>query len=267
MSRLTGLDVSVFDIDSASFLADLRGVTLESTADVVDATPLSLAGKKVEPVRRKVQLEARMTSEKPGGAKVTHLDLSSLSIGGTNYVPVLREGVFAGRNRWKSAAGVSDEWEYPVVVQKDYAAEVVIALEPGMSQQAAQAAFGSVTGSKIGFGLTLNGVAVVLPMVLVKWEHVMSVGDVQTWRLRLKGSAPIGAVYPSSPLGTGTLLSRAMNDPGGLFGIQVISRGTGGQLYDGQFLCEEFEFGFSDRSVVETRFKFVSQGAVTRVAT
>lgn len=262
MSRVSGADVAVFSLDGSSFLGDLRGAEVRSETDWRDATPVVAGGLVREPVKRGVTVGCRLTSAKGGGAKVTNLDVGGVSVAGAAYGGVLRSGRFEGEVRLEEGSGAVDGWRWPVAVRKDYRARVVLAVAPGGNGAAVLAGYGGLLGSKVGFSVLVNGVLVELPMLLAEATHRMVSGEVQEWALDLRGSAVLGAAYPGSPVGGGSLLGHAFNTPGVPLSLVATGHSPGGLRYSGAFLVRRFGFGFSDASVVETEYELASRGVV-----
>ena len=154
MARLTGVDVTVFDIGGSSVLADLRAAEVVSTTQFADVTPVVLAGVAREAVKQTTTIRSAMTSTKPGGARVTHFDVSALALAGLDYRAVIEQGVFEGRMRQEDGSGLGDEWEFPVTVQKDYRARLELMVDSAGSVVLVGKALGNLSGKDVGFTVT-----------------------------------------------------------------------------------------------------------------
>jgi hypothetical protein len=261
MARLTGVDVSVFDVGGVSVLADLRQAEVVSSTQFADVTPVVLAGESRAAVKQNVRISNGLMSSKPGGVKVTHLDVSALSLAGLDYRAVVEQGVFEGRTAIEDGSGIGDEWEWPVVVRKDYRARLELMVESSGSVALVDKAFGGLAGKDVGFSVTINGVVVAVPMALAQFEHLISAGKRQKWRVDLVGNATVGGAYPTAPAGSGSLLAHAFNSPGAPLAV-VIDAGVGQPVLSGGFLIKKFGFRFGRGAVVDSTYDFVSQGAV-----
>lgn len=262
MARLTGVDVTVFDIGGDSVLADLRSAEVVSTTQFADVTPVLLAGEAREAVKQSVAIRGALTSTKSGGARVSHLDVSSLELAGLDYRAVVESGVFEGRMTLEDGSGLGDEWEFPVTVRKDYRARLEMMVDSSGSVALVGKAFGALSGKDVGFSVTINGVVVTVPMKLAKFSHSLLAGSRQKWTVDLVGSAVVGSAYPILPSGTGSLLAFALNTPGAALSIEV-DAGAGQPEIAGDFLVEKFGFKFARAAIVESSYDFVSLGAVT----
>lgn len=256
MARLTGVDVSVFNIGGADLLADLKSAEVISTTSFVDATPVVSAGAVREPVKQNVAIKGALLSSKGGGIRVTHLDVSALLLASADFRPVVREALFEGTIQHEETSGIGDEWAWPVAVQKDYRAKFLMAVDTESSAVLVDKAFGALSGKAVPISLVINGITITLTLLLAKFEHKMTAGQVQTWEVSLVGSASVSGAYPASPTGNATLLAYSFNSPGVPLAIEANG-------YLGDFLVKAFGFRFSSGSAVESWYDFASQGAVS----
>lgn len=258
-----GVDVRVFDIGGSSFLGDLQGAEIVSSNDLVEAAGLTMAGSRPVVAKRSASLVAELLSSGGLGTRVTGLDLSSVELGMTEHVGLVRRLRFDGMVEHREGAGARDVWKYPVAVRKSYAMKIELSADDLGPFDGALRAFGTLAGLSMDMGLELNGVRIELPMVLKRFSHEMKGGEIQSWILDLVGQAPVSGDYPSAPLGTGSLLSAAMQAPGQSLSFVAESRDVGGVGYSGLMLVKEFGFGVRDGEVVVNRYEFASRGAWT----
>ncbi len=261
MARLTGVDVTVFDIGGESVLADLRQAEVVSTTQFADVTSVISGGEAREAVKQSVAIRGALTSTKSGGARVTHLDVSALTLSGLDYRTVVESGVFEGQMQLDDGSGLGDEWEFPVTVRKDYRARLEMMVDSGGSVALVGKAFGALAGKDISFLVTINGIGVSVPMRLAQFSHLISSGSRQKWVIDLVGSAAVGAAYPTLPSGNSSLLAFAFNSPGAGLPV-VVDAGAGQPVISGDFLVKKFGFKFARAAVVESSYDFVSLGPV-----
>lgn len=153
MARLTGVDVSVFNIGGADLLADLKSAEVISTTSFVDAMPVISAGAVREPVKQNVAIKGALLSSKGGGIRVTHLDVSALLLAGSDFRPVVREALFDGTIQHEETSGIGDEWAWPIAVQKDYRAKFLMAVDTESSAVLVGKAFGALSGKAVPISL------------------------------------------------------------------------------------------------------------------
>ncbi len=255
MARLTGIDVSVFNVGGSNLLAELTSAEVIAQTDFADVTPLIMSGIAREPVKQNVQIKSALLSSKSGGLRVTHLDVSALSLAGVDFRSVIREVLFEGSMQHEETSGIGDEWAWPVAVHKDYRAKFLMAVDTESSAVLVGKAFGELSGKAVPISLTINGTAITLAMQLEQFEHKLSAGKVQTWEIFLVGSAPVVGAYPTAPTVTASLLAHAFNTPGAALAVAAAD-------YSGDFLIKIFGFQFTSGSAVKSWYDFASQGAV-----
>ncbi len=261
--KSTGVDVSVFSLGGASFLEDLNGARLVTDVDLFESAGVTMGGSRPVVAKRSAVVEADLMSSGGVGTRVTGLDLSSVEMGLTEHVGLVRRLRFDGFIEHREGSGAKDVWKFPVAVRKAFAIKLELAADSEGPFDCAVRAFGSILGLSFVIGIVLNGVRVELPVVVKRFVHQMKGGEIQSWILDLAGQAPVSEVYPTWPVGSGNLLAAAMNAPGQSLSLEMASRAAGGIAYEGEFAVREFGFGVRDGEVVVTRYVFASRGAVT----
>ncbi len=262
-AKATLVDMSLYTIGGASQLAFIRDAMLRTNIDQVDGRPITRLGKSAQAVKRSATLETTLMSTVSAPTKVTNLDVSALTIGGTSYNADLRGGSFAGQFTLAEGSGVVDFWKYPVVVDKDYTANVKIGVASTAATAIAVAMYGAASALALVFSITINGIPITLPMLGTEFSHAFTDGDVQIWDVALQGRSPDTGAYPTAPTLASTLLEKAFNDPGTALAVAMTSKSVGGLAYAGNFIYSGFSFDFNDASLVNTQYTFASQGAVT----
>ncbi len=258
MARLTGSNVTVFTIGGTSVLAHLRKAHVVARSAFADATPAVYAGRVRTPIKQGVAIRGALMSSRLLGGRVSHLDVQNLAIGGVNLRGYITALEFEGSVDLEEASGLGDAWSWPVAVHKDYTARITLAVDTAIPAGLPSAAFGSLPAKSTTLALLIDGIAVELDMVLVRFDHRASAGRVQTWDVELRGSALPAAPYPAAPAGTASLLAHAFNAPGTPLSISALA-------YAGNFLIQKFGFRISNGSILESTYDFASQGAVNYV--
>lgn len=255
MARLTGIDVSVFNVGGSNLLAELTSADVIAQTDFADVTPLILTGIARAPVKQQVQIKSALLSTKSGGLRVTHLDVSALTLAGVDFRSVMREVLFEGSVQHEETSGIGDEWAWPVAVHKDYRAKFLMAVDTESSSVLVGKAFGELSGKAVPISFTINGTVITLAMQLEQFEHKLSAVKVQIWEISLVGSSPLTGAYPTAPTGTSSLLAHAFNAPGAALAVAAAD-------YSGNFIIENFGFQFTSGSAVKSWYDFASQGVV-----
>lgn len=260
--RTTGVDVSVFELGGGSFLGDLRSAEIRSETELWDGTSIVQGGVRPVAGRRSVEVSAEILNSGGSAGRVTGLDLSSVILDSVESLGNVGRLRFEGFVRHEEGAGASEFWSHPLAVRKDYRCRVELFADTAGTFEVLRG-FGSVAGLSVGLSFVLNGVTVALPMVIRRVVHSMTTGEGQRWVLDLTGQAPVGAAYPSSPVGTGSLLVAALNAPGSALTFLASSRSEDGVGYSGSVLVKEFGFEVRGGSVVVSRYVYSSVGVVS----
>lgn len=264
--RTTGVDVSVFSLGGGSFLGDLKSAEMRADTEFADGTSVAMEGTRPVARRRSAEVTAELLSTGGASGRVTGLDLSALTLDGVSSLGNLRSMRFDGFVRQAEGAGASEVWKYPVAVRKDYRCRLELLADSGGPFETGRG-YGSLASLSLELAFQLNGVDFQLPMIVRDARHTIREGDVQVWTVDLWGQAPVTGAYPTAPTGTGNLLAAAVNAPGVGLAFEMASRAVGGMDYAGTFLVRDFGFEVNAGSVVVTRYRYVSQGAVTGVVT
>lgn len=258
MSRLTGVDISVFTVGGANLLADLRGAQIVAQTRMADSTPAVYAGRVRTPVKQSVAIRGAVLASRLVGGRVCHLDVQSLSMAGISVRPHVLELEFEGLVDLEEASGLGDPWSWPVVVHKDYRARLRLAVDTASPSEVPSIAFASLAGKAASLALMIDGQPVELDMVMSRFDHRAGVGSLQTWDIELVGSALPGAPYPAAPMGTSSLLAHAFNAPGTAVAISALR-------YAGNFVVKKFGFRTNHQGLIESSYEFASQGVVSVV--
>jgi len=264
--RATGWDLAVFDVANESLLATVQGARYQVVTTTEDGRPLTRSARTAQPVKREARVAALVTSLGTAPFRVSHLDVSQLQVGGAPLRAHLRRGTVRGEFDHAEGSGVGDAWRWPVLVERDFSAQLELAV-PVTSVPLAAASHGALTNALVNLVMEINGVTVSLPMALTQWEHRWTMGDIQVVRAELSGVGPDTGTYPTSPTGSASLLARAMSQPEAPVAMEITSRASGGQTYAGNFMWEHFAFRVREGKLVQTEYGWRSQGPISAEAT
>lgn len=269
-ARSTILDVSVFTIGGTDFLGSYKDAEYRVNVAEDDGKPASRAGASAQPVKRSAVLRTTAMSVISAPAKVTNLHLDALSVGGVAMKANVRGGSFSGTMQHDEGSGDDDEWAFPNFVGKDYGANLQLAV-PATFDATIEALLhaADADGLDVVFIVTLNGVAIEVPMLITDCAHLFREGAIQMLDATLAGRSPDSGNYPTAPTGTTTILEKAFNAPQTALAVALTNKaGIGlGRARTGNFLFSSFGFDFNDQAVVKTTYEFASQGAVTSAIT
>jgi len=267
-ARATILDLSAFTIGGTSQLATIRDVAYSVTPEHVEGKPIVRMGGSAQPVKRSATVSTPLMTVVSDPTKVTNLNISAFSIGGVDTLANLIGGSFSGSFSLAEGKGVADEWAYPHVVGKDYAATIRIGVPATIAMGIPTAVHAATTASlPMVFTITISSVAVTLPMLIANYRHLFTENDIQVLEVELVGRSPDTGTYPTAPTGTTTLLEKALNAPGTALAFVLTSKAAGGVSYTGNFVYSSFSFDFNQSSIIATQYEFASVGAIAAAST
>lgn len=262
--RASGSEIAVFEVGGTDLLAALVKIEVAGLVDSDEVTPVAAPGVVRTPLRRRVVVSADLIETSTGGLPLSGLDLSTVEIAGIDHLSVVERIQFRGTTRRAEGAGVADPWSHPRVVQKDYRTVIDLLVEAeAVSEQMLACVSGDV---ETVFSMVVDGFPISLPMIVAGSRHMGAAGELQRWRLMLKGSSPLSGIYPMQPNVTGSLLSSALVAPGSIHSLEVVSRAVGGAIYQGGFLTSAFQMDVRAGRPLMTAYRFDSVGEVLAAA-
>src|SRR4051812_42332179 len=122
--RVTG-DMSVFSVGGSSVLAALDNVSYALEFDTADGSPVLVQGRQAQQMKRGGTIDTTLMSTIVDASRVTALDCSVLTIGGADYIPVLKSLRFSGMMETEDTEGATGAWKWNQYKgKKDYTADV-----------------------------------------------------------------------------------------------------------------------------------------------
>lgn len=193
-----------------------------------------------------------------GASRVANLDVGAFSIGGTNLVAQLRGGSMTINNTLTEGSGVGDRWKNPVFAGRSVSGSCQLSILTSSALSLLATLDSSATAANLEFSLTINGVAITLPMVVSSFTHNFSLNELQivTMNFEQRGA------FTAAPATT-TLLGSAITQPGVPLAASLTSRSSAGTAYSCNVLPASVSFDFNDSAIINARYNFQSVGAVT----
>lgn len=272
-------DVSVYSLDGSSQLAFWKGASIEVAQDFGDVRPLSRTHLSPQPVKKSVTVSTSLLSTVSAPVKVSNLNVTAFSAGGTSFLAKLRGGSFSVSYNHAESSGVGDYWKFPEIVSWGFSMtaqfKVGTANASSVSGVMAPLMFGSnggatVANSKMTMIVTINSVTFELPMYMERASHQFTDGDVQVWEGTWQGSGLDSGTYPTTPTGSSDLLAKCINAPRTPVVILLTSHSSEGIVYGttsyNSFIPSSVTFSWNDGQIIATDYTFISQGAVHGVA-
>jgi hypothetical protein len=259
-------DMSVYSIGGSSLLAVLKNVKYDLKFDTQDGDTVLQQGEVTQVGRRGGTINAGLYSTISDGLRVSAINASAFSIGGTDYLALLKRLRFSGENLLEDTEGAAGLWRYMQYKgKKKYSAETDLWLASAASMALAAASHNADrTVVDLALSVTLNGVAITLPMKGHEFVHTLDNGEFQEYAVSLSGkqSDTLATAYPAAPTGTTSLLEKAFNAPQTGLAFVLTSQAANGETYTGTCMIKTFDFEVAGAQVVMNNYTFETQGAV-----
>jgi hypothetical protein len=264
MARATHDDVSVFSVDASSLLADQIDASITFDHETFDSSVVGDTNDVQCAVKKFAVVEGNFRSTN-ANCTVSGLDLSAITIDSVDMLAYLQGMNFQGTNVFKDVDGVSDEWKSRQFVKQiltasgQFLINTNAATEDGLILDAASS---TLSNLNMVVAFTINSVAFSIPFMIKSAKHMWTRGDIQMWDFAF---VQRGAI--TSPAGTATMLTKAINAPGVAQALIIESKAAGGINYDGDFFVESFGFTVNKQDAIITNYRWISEGAIVPTAT
>ncbi len=261
------VDMSVFSIGGTSYLGTFRNTTFAVTNDTVEASPAVRDGMRAQVAKKGATLSTELMSVVSGSLKVQHTDVTVLTIDGTDYLGSFT-GTLSGEITSVEGALAGVLWKSPQNTKKNYrlSGTIVVTTATGGAQGLLTDAFGTVANANMTVSVTINGVAITIPMTLVSCSLAFADGDIQKYAVELQGASPDTGDYPTAPTGSTSLLEKAFNAYKTALAVSLTTHATEGVNLAGNVKFSSFSIGIEDGALTNVQYEFVSDGAITATA-
>ena len=276
ITRQDSGDISVFTWGSGptSLLALIQDVSFELPADIVEGRGITFKGENPQVVKQGGIIRTTLMSAVASCVRVANVDVTAFTLDAVNYAAYLRGGSFNLSFSHDEGGGVGDYWKYPCVVWPiSISAEVTLNLPDSGTANALQDTLGdllnataatAIANRQAVFSITINGVAVTLPMIIENARWTGEPGKLQTVTFTLKGNHCAAATdHPTAPTGTTTLLEKAFNAPKTPLAFVLTPKATNSTSFAGEMVFSSYGFDFNDSQLIAERYEFLTHGAVT----
>jgi hypothetical protein len=263
-ARATPLDMTVLSIGGVSQLPFFRSAKLLLDSDRVEGKSIVMSGGSKQQVKKFGVLTLDLMSTVSGSTRVANLDLTELLLGGLDLTDDLRSMSFNGTLTHAEGSGAGDAWKFPNFVGKEFTSQLSVAIPATSPKDLHAYITGATSAAEAALDFTLNSVNIEVPMLVTTVGLPYEENGIQMADISLEDRAVYGAVYPTVPTGTTSLLEKFFNAPQtGLTFAMTTKTGAAGHVYGGTFLPKSFSFRIEDAALVVTSFELASQGAVT----
>lgn len=268
MPHTTG-QISVFSLDGSSVLTTFDNVTAAFENTVADTSSVLAKGQRQSIMKTMATFTVPLRSVSGTTSDAaTHLDLTSLAIGGTTLtcftsttlnISYAKANVPCAGSRYKMEDNTKLILDAEIVVQvvDTLAATIMSVFNNGAA----------LSASNVTYSLVYNGVTYTIPMLMQAVDLVAEREGMQELRIKLQGRSPDTGNYPSAPTGTTGLLQKALNAFNTAIAISFQSiTGTNGVAISGNVKFDSASFTIEDEQIVPVNYVFRSYGAMTVAA-
>ena len=254
----TSNDVGTLTIGGASFLAVFEDATWTCDPEFDDWQNPSRFRKGGQAMKNAAKLAVRSKPIKTGQTRVSHFDLSALTLATQNLLPEMENWSFKVQNpinvipnsgefmrRYQADPGGTFMADFGLQVADTSSVALALAVLLESDDPADLAAV---------LSLTLNSVAITVPGHLRRGSHAVqgrqkvSIG----WE-----SSDNGGTMPTAPTGTSTMLERACNAPKTALAFTFVSKAVAGLSRTGYVLIESGEISGEPDKIVKEAWNFV----------
>lgn len=261
-------DMSVFTLDGASVLGVFEDIDYSVDATIVDGAAVTSPGETPQETKRFAKLTTKLMSTLSAPDRVSHLDLSAASLGGTAYLGTVRSLNLNGTYKQNKQAGVGAGWTKPQNSTKMYKATVDLDCNDDVASAFEVKMHSSTYSDRdMVLSFTLNGVPITIPMRMTRVQLTGQRGDLQSVKIELQGKCPDTGAYPTAPTTGTTLLSKAFLAWKTAITFAFTSKASKGVAVSGNAIFNSFTIDIQDEQIVSVQYAFDSYGTVAAVAT
>ena len=265
-ARATPLDVSALTVGGVSYLALADSVQLAKPVVTSDGRAINRKFSSPQAVKSgpwSLTFSAYITKTAP--FPVTNLDLTDVSIGGTDRTAEVESLTINLACQHVNGDACEDAWAYPVYTGSTLTGSATLKV-PATSVPM-MAALDAPSDADMAFTFTLNGNTVTFPIIVTSVTHESTVGNVQMVRVEFEGQDGLTGDFPTAPTGTTTIFEKVMNAPQTALAATFTSKASGGVAYSGNVLIQSYSLTINNSAVVKENFTWAGVGAVTDAAT
>lgn len=269
-TRYAGTNISLFTVGGIALASSGYTFGATVTSDTVDAGLVTRLGKYNQPVKQGLALSIERNGIVSGAERVSHLNVSAFTIGGTSYLALLKDLNLSGSFDTEMQAGIGEKFQKPQVVAKDYSITASLNVASGTALALANMVGGAdFASSDQTLSFTIDSVVITIPMNLITFDLGIQRAGLQSISLTFQGADPGAGAYPAAPTGTTSLLEQLLNTPTAelAFSLQNVASGdVNGVRLTGNCVAESFSIQTSDGQLVSETYQFQSYGTVTTAA-
>lgn len=261
-ARAISGDLSVWSINSVSQLAFLGDASIMIDHEDVDGSPITRIYESSQIVGSSGTVKCSLMSVLTGATKINNLDVSAFTVGGTSYLAGLDSGSLQVEWTHQEGKAVGTQWAYPVVTKKKISMDATLKIPTSGGGGLMLLMDSATSGLEVVASITINSVATTFAGLLKSIDHTFAHGDVQKYKVQIKGRNPDTGTFPAAPTGTTTILELFLNTLSSI-SFAITAKASGGSVYSGNMLPKSLNMQWANGQLVMVDVEFATQGAVT----
>ncbi len=255
-------DLATYTVGGTSLIDSLSDAVLTVNAGHDEGKGMARLHESPQLVVKGFSLEATATSNVAGVGRVTNLNLTAFTVGGTAYLATVDSVSFSGSMAHAEGKGAADFWEFPNVVSAGFSGKARLKVPaadlPALDALAADA---TVAGNYLAISATLNGVVVTIPVAITMFTRELPIDDIQYFSIDFVGRDPLTGTYPTAPTGTTSLLEKAIVQPRTALAFTFKPSADSG-TYSGNLVWSAWDFSVNNTGVVRTKYSWKGAGTL-----
>ena len=266
----TTLDISTISLAASSYLLDAEGMTWTIGTETVrnDSLTDDMESEQVQKITHSLDIPLMSSLTNPD--RVSDLNMTAATLGGDNLLTTglssLDLDISYARADRPSAGSM---FKHPQNVKRRLTGRVEFAV-PDSGDIPLVTAVGSTTHADkvLSLSFTINAITFTLPVLLTNVVTSADRDGLIMISADLGPRKPVGGgAYPSAPVGTSSLLEKAINDYRTPIAVVVATKAVGGRSGTGNFIFDSVKLEARDGGLVMVRYGLINQGTVTVATT
>lgn len=261
--------IGALSLASASQLEFFDAATFRIQSDVVRNDPITRTSQGNQRAKLQAFLEVDLMSTKSLPVRVSHLDLSALSLDAVDLLPYgldnLELSVSYASQDVPSAGSL---WKVTQNVKKIVSGSIRTSVpDAGFGALFTDAGSSAEADARMVLTFTINSVTTTLALLLQEVSLENRMDDLQRFTATLASADPGTGDYPTAPTGTTSLMEKALNAFRSTIAFVFTSHSSEGFTASGNALFDGFRITLQDGELVKSSISLRSTGGVTLATT
>ena len=263
MPYRVGPEINVFELAGVDLLSDLQSFTLKVDNTELDTSVLTQYAGRAQAGASQLTLDCTVFSQtSPCSQKVTGLNLTAFSWGGTSYATTFKSLNFTLDATTDDVSAAADVWMSTQTVGFTLSSDFEIMVPTGTSHALfANLNTSAATKNNIVLTFTISGTTITFPCSIMSVEYGNQGKVVTTIKVSAKGHPACTGDFPTAPTSSSSLLTGFLVDPMTAVNFEFSSNATSGEIVDVNMSLRSLSFSIERNAIVSTSYSLMSVGA------